>query len=152
MKSNQEEKSDIKIREFRIEDYDTLIKLWKEVDLPYKPKGRDSWKSIVSELKHGNAIFFVAEREGHLIGSIFGTHDGRKGWINRLAVHPDFQKQGIAKMLVEKVEDHLSEMGIKIIAILIEDWNDVSIQAFERMGYIKHPEILYYTKRRNPEV
>ncbi len=152
MESDQEEKSVVRIREFRIEDYDVLIKLWKEAALPFKPKGRDSRDSIVSELKHGNAIFLVAEREGRLIGSIFGTHDGRKGWINRLAVHPDFQKQGIARMLVEKVEDNLSGIGINIIAILIEDWNDVSIQAFERMGYIKHPEIHYYTKRRHPEV
>jgi ribosomal protein S18 acetylase RimI-like enzyme len=152
MISKKSDMPGIKIRKFRIEDYDALIKLWEESELPYRPKGRDSWKSLVSELKHGCAIFLVAESEGRIIGSIFGTHDGRKGWINRLAVHPDFQKKGIGKKLVAEVERRLSKIGINIVAILIEDWNETSGQAFEKMGYIKHPDIHYYTKRRSHEV
>jgi len=75
-------------------------------------------------------------------GSVFGTHDGRKGWINRVAVAPEFQRQNIAKKLIAEVEDRFSELGIDIISCLVEDWNTKSLKVFEKLGYKKHTDIL----------
>ncbi len=152
MKSSHKNSSDIVIREFCIGDYDALIILWNDAQLEYKPKGRDRRDKIESELERGNAIFLVAEINGKLAGSILGTHDGRKGWINRLAVAPEFRKQGIARRLVSEVEDRLSELGIEIMACLIEDWNTKSMQVFEKLGYKKHSDIIYFTKRKHLDV
>jgi len=140
------------IREFNIKDYNALITLWDDVQLPFKPKGRDRRDKIECELKQENAIFLVAEINGKLVGSIFGTHDGRKGWINRLAVAPEFQRQNIAKKLIAEVEYRFSELGIDIIACLIEDWNTKSLQVFEKLGYKKHTDILYFSKRKDSNV
>jgi ribosomal protein S18 acetylase RimI-like enzyme len=139
------------VREFRIEDYEQLIELWQEAHLPYKPKGRDSKEEIERELRGHNAVFLVAEENGRLVGSIFGTHDGRKGWINRVATAPAYQKQGIARTLVREVERRLRNMGIKIIACLIEDWNTGSVAFFEKMGYVRYQHVLYFTKREGPD-
>jgi len=152
MKSSHKNSSDIVIREFCIEDYDALITLWNDAQLEYKPKGRDRRDKIESELERGNAIFLVAEIDGKLAGSILGTHDGRKGWINRLAVAPEFRKQGIARRLVSEVEEMFSELGIEIMACLIEDWNTKSMQVFEKLGYKKHSDIIYFTKRKHLDV
>lgn len=141
----------ITTRKFNIYDYDALIELWKAAQLPYKPNGRDSKQKIESELKKGVAIFLVAEKDKKIIGSIFGTHDGRKGWINRVAVHPQYRQQGIAKMLVSEVEKKLDELGIDIIACLIEDWNDRSMKVFEKLGYLKHNDVIYFSKRKNAD-
>lgn len=140
------------IRKFRIEDYDALIVLWNHAKLRYKPKGRDRRNKIERELKRGTTIFLVAETGSKLVGSILGTHDGRRGWINRLAVDPEFRQQGVARMLVTEVEERLSELGIEIVACLIEGWNLESMQAFERLGYIRHPDVVYFSKRKNPDV
>ena len=148
----RENLSNLVIRKFRIEDYDALIKLWNDAGLSHKPKGRDRRDKIEQELKRGNAIFLVAELDGKLVGSVFGTHDGRKGWINRLAVAPEFQRMGIAKKLIEEAEKRIYKLGIEIIACLIEDWNVKSMKVFEKSGYTKHPNILYLTKRKNPDV
>jgi ribosomal protein S18 acetylase RimI-like enzyme len=139
----------ITTRKFNIDDYDALIELWKEAQLPYKPKGRDSKKKIESELQKEVAIFLVAETDNKIIGSVFGTHDGRKGWINRVAVHPQYRQKGLAKMLVSEVEKKLDELGIDIVACLIEDWNDRSMKVFEKLGYIKHNDVIYFSKRKN---
>ena len=139
------------IREFRIEDYEQVIELWQKAHLPHKPKGRDSKEEIERELRADNAIFLVAEEKGRLIGSIFGTHDGRKGWINRVASAPAYQRQGIARTLVSEAEKRFQKMGIKIIACLIEDWNTESIVFFEKIGYTRHHDILYFTKRESPD-
>jgi len=152
MKIVDDEGTDIRIRTFCIEDYDKLIALWQDAGLPYKPKGRDRRECIERELKTSAAIFLVAEREGELIGSIFGTHDGRKGWINRLAVAPVQRTQGLGARLVREVEERLHDLGIEIIACLIEDWNTVSMKAFQRMGYKRHGDIVYLSKRKNSDV
>lgn len=152
MKSSTDSLSNIVVRELCIADYDKLIAFWNEVKLPYKPKGRDRRENIERELKGESAIFLVAEKDGVLVGSIFGTHDGRKGWINRLAVAPAYRRQGLAAQLVQEIENRLFEMGIGIIACLIEDWNKVSLQVFAKLGYTRHRDIIYFTKRKFPDV
>ena len=140
---------DIVIREFRIEDYENIVALWDSAKLSYRPRGRDSPERIGQELKKGNAIFLVAEVRGRLAGSVLGTHDGRKGWINRLAVCPEFRRQSIARRLVDEVESRLSRLGIEVIACLIEGWNTTSMQVFERLGYERYPGIAYFSKRKS---
>jgi ribosomal protein S18 acetylase RimI-like enzyme len=143
---------DVAIRNFRIEDYPSLIRLWKAAGLPFKPEGRDSRAKIESELKRGIAIFLIAEIDNKIIGSVIGTHDGRKGWINRVAVDPEYREKGLAKMLVAEVEKQLDNLGIDIIACLIEDWNDRSMKVFEKLGYIKHEDVFYFSKRKNKDI
>jgi ribosomal protein S18 acetylase RimI-like enzyme len=140
------------IREFSIKDYDALIILWNDAQLLFKPKGRDKRDKIEYELKQGRNIFLIAEINRKIVGSVFGTHDGRKGWINRLAVDPEFQRQDIAKKLIAEVEDRFSELGIDIIACLVEDWNAKSLQVFEKLGYEKHSDIVYFSKRKDSNV
>jgi ribosomal protein S18 acetylase RimI-like enzyme len=142
----------IVIRNLRSEDYDALIALWNEAQLRHKPRGRDRRDNIERELKQSASIFLVAEKNGKLIGSIFGTHDGRRGWINRLAVLPAFQRQGIAAQLVKEVEVRLDAKGIEIIACLIEDWNTASLEFFEHLGYVRHRDIVYFSRRKHPDV
>jgi GNAT superfamily N-acetyltransferase len=148
---NQGEKilRDLKIRKFKLDDYDSLIQLWQSANLPYKPEGRDRKDRLEVELERGCAIFLVAELEGKIIGSIFGTHDGRKGWINRLAVTPEMQGFGVGKRLLKEVEQRLDELGIDIISCLVEDWNSDSLVFFEKTGYTKHDDIYYFSKRKN---
>jgi ribosomal protein S18 acetylase RimI-like enzyme len=145
---------EIRIREFRIEDYDRVTELWAEGGLPLKPKGRDSRKNIARQIKTPNVLFLVAEEGegGPVIGTVLATHDGRKGWINRLAVDSSLRKRGIGARLVGEAERRLEGMGMEILACLIEDDNAVSMAVFERLGYKKHAEIIYFAKRKYPGV
>jgi len=135
-----------------IQDYTPVIMLWRQGNIPYRPQGRDSRKNIITQLQQPNCYFLVAEVDHTIIGAIIGTHDGRKGWINRLVVAPSYQRKGIARRLVTEVERHFTSLGIDIIACLIEEWNTTSMQVFERLGYTKHQDILYFSKRKNMNV
>lgn len=140
------------IRPFRIDDYDAVVALWKDAGLPFRPRGRDARERIALEIERPNALFLVAESAGRLCGSIFGTHDGRKGWINRLAVSPEERRRGVAARLVAEVERRLEGVGIEISACLIETWNQDSMAVFEQLGFQRHPEIVYFTKRKRDDV
>jgi ribosomal protein S18 acetylase RimI-like enzyme len=144
----------LRIREFRIEDYDRVMELWAEGGLPLKPKGRDSRNNIALQIRMPNVLFLVAEdgEGGPVVGTVLATHDGRKGWINRLAVDVASRKRGIGARLVREAERRLEALGMDILACLIEDDNAVSMSVFEKLGYKKHPEIIYLAKRKYPGV
>ena len=142
----------LKIRKLRSEDYDQLTALWQKCGLPFKPRGRDSREKISKELTMETAIFLAAELDGQLVGSVLGTHDGRKGWINRLAVAPEFQHRGIAQRLLLEAENALYQLGIEIIACLIEDYNHISMAFFQKEGYTRHNDVFYFTRRKHPDV
>ena len=150
MESNQVDPSAILIRGFRIEDYGAVIALWDKAGLTYRPKGRDSREKIDDEIRKDTTIFLIAEINSIPVGSILGTHDGRKGWINRLAVDPELRRYNIARRLVAGVEDRLSQAGIEVTACLIEEGNVESMRFFQRLGYERY-EIAYFSKRRNPD-
>ena len=133
-----------------IDDYDALVRLWQEGGLPYRPEGRDRRERMARELAGSCSLFLAAEEDGRLVGAILGTHDGRKGWINRLVVASSHRRQGVAAALVREVEGRLAELGIEVIACLIENWNHDSIQFFEATGYVYDEEVLYYSKRKDP--
>jgi ribosomal protein S18 acetylase RimI-like enzyme len=144
--------SELSIRDFRMEDYDALISFWDESGLSYRPKGRDSRDDFERQLKLGTTIYLIAEIEGKMVGTLLGTHDGRKGWINRLAVSPGQRHKGIARRLVDELEERFELLGIGIVACMVEDWNEESLEVFDKLGYKRFPGITYFTKRKNEEI
>ena len=140
------------IRPFKFEDYPSVLRVWAQANLPHKPRGRDNPEMIKKELKYGTTLFYVAETNGEIVGTVWGTHDGRKGWINRLAVIPEHRRKGIARALIQTVEDQLEAMEILIIATLIEKDNIHSAQVAESLGFVKMETVQYYSKRKHPDV
>ncbi len=144
----------VRIREFRTGDYDRVMALWAEGGLPLKPQGRDSRENIERQIALPNVRFLVAEagKGGRVVGTVLATHDGRKGWVNRLAVDSGSRRKGIGAALVRAAEGWLESQGMDILACLIEEDNAVSMAVFENLGYRKHPEIIYFAKRKRPGV
>ncbi|MFA5418839.1 MAG: GNAT family N-acetyltransferase [Bacteroidales bacterium] len=142
----------LEIREATIVDYELLIGLRKEAGLPYKPTGRDSRERVAKEMNAGHGVFLIGFIDENAVAAVLVTQDGRKGWINRLAVLPDFQKKGIGKQLVVAGEHWLMEQGIGIFACLIEEYNANSYAVFQKMGYLPFEGIHYLTKRLDPGI
>lgn len=139
------------IRRLATDDYDRVVEIWRRAGLSFRPNGRDDRKHVQLEIERGSAIFLGAEIDDQLVGVVVGTHDGRKGYINRLAVLPEYWKRGIARALTIEVERRLNEAGILIVACLIEGDNQASREFFQSLGYVGHPDIAYYSKRESPD-
>jgi ribosomal protein S18 acetylase RimI-like enzyme len=88
---------------------------------------------------------------GELVGVVLNTHDGRKGWINRLAVVPEFRRQGHATRLVREAERLLREQGMTVIALMIEPGNEASLALFNQLGYVELEGGIHYLTKRDSE-
>jgi len=96
---------------------------------------------------------FLGAFEGRtLVGTVVGSYDGRKGWINRLAVDPDHRWQGIGQLLIARIEKSLKKKGARIISALVKESNLKSISLFEKLGYVTDRGILYLSKRESEDV
>jgi ribosomal protein S18 acetylase RimI-like enzyme len=125
--------------------------LWVAADLPFRPHGRDTYPALEAQWHRNTDGFIGAFDSGALVGSVVATDDGRRGYINRLAVHPAYRRRGLAVRLVEEAERLLKRRGLTVITALIEDSNIASRTFFASQGYQHLPEVLYYAKRESPE-
>ena len=124
-------KNQITVRDFSISEYESLIELYQKAGLPHRPEGRDSRQNIAAELERKDTCILLAECGRIIAGSVVATCDGRKGWINRLAVSPQFRGEGIAGLLVDEAEKRLISLGVKIFSCLILTDNAASMRVFE---------------------
>jgi ribosomal protein S18 acetylase RimI-like enzyme len=140
------------IRSLGFDDYKSIIGLWEQASLSHRPEGRDSPENMRMEFESNPDLILGYFEDDKLVGVIVGSDDGRRGWINRLAVHPDFRGQGVAKDLVENIESALKKRGRRIICTLIDVPNESSFGLFMKMGYVKHHDIVYFSKRESDDV
>ncbi len=135
------------LRRLTIEDHGAVLKLWQRAGLhSIRPEGRDSRSEFAKQLA-GGQIAIGLEEDGQLIGVVIVTNDTRKGWINRLAIDPDYRRKGFGEQLVRAAEEALQGAGLHLIAALIEEGNAASLTLFEKLGYAAHPKIVYVSKR-----
>jgi len=138
------------IRDLTPSDYPSVLAIWKEAGLPYRGEGRDACAAFCREIGETTSLFLGADVDGELVGVVLGTHDGRKGWVNRLAVRPEHRRRGIGRTLVQELERRVEERGIEMVACLIEGENGPSRDFFRSLGFAEQPQITYHAKKRSP--
>ncbi len=137
----------LEIRPITFENYDRIIDIWQKAGLHLRFAGRDSKEDMTRQITLDPELWLGAFADGQLAGLVVGTYDGRKGYINRLAVLPEMQRQGIATALVKELERIFDSRGICVITLLIEDQSAESHEFFRKLGYHCHDDIKYYSKR-----
>jgi len=136
----------LEIRLLELEELPQVRALWALAGLPFHPEGRDTLEALQAEARDGRTFYAGAFEGGRLVGVVLGTDEGRKGWINRLAVLPEVRRHGVAARLVAFCEAEFARRGRGLVCALVEDWNDPSLGLFQREGYALRKDILYLRK------
>jgi len=140
-----------RIRALRISDYEAVIELLAVTKMNPHVRGRESRAAFRRQLAAHRTTYLGAFDGDHLAGCVFGTHDTRKAWINRLAVHPDYRRRGLASRLVRECERRLRRQGMEMFVALVDRKNRASTSLFRSLGY--NVATLHYAwKKRRPGV
>ncbi|HKM78780.1 MAG TPA: GNAT family acetyltransferase [Candidatus Bathyarchaeia archaeon] len=134
----------IQIRKFRLSDYEEVVNLWQKTGLVLRPG--DDLEGIRLKLKRDRDLFLIAEKDHKIVGVVIGAWDGRRGWINHLAVSPNFQRLGVARSLLDEVERRLANKGALKVNAQVYRRNKVSLDFFGALGYEVHADLLMVGK------
>ena len=139
------------IRGARPDDYEPIKAVWAAAGLQARIRGRESREAFLYQLEQFPDLYLVAVDGARIIGMVFGSHDHRKGWINRLAVLPEYRRRGVAAALVRACDEAIRAQGIEIVAALVESHNLESANLLEKLGYRADVPVRYYRKLSHPE-
>jgi ribosomal protein S18 acetylase RimI-like enzyme len=124
----------ITTREMAIEDYDSVIDLWKGM------KGiglseADSRKNIETFLSKNPGMSFVAAENGALVGAVLCGQDGRRGFLYHLAVSPKKRRAGVGAMLVNGCLERLAGLGLRKCHIFVMADNEEGKRFWRKTGW-----------------
>ena len=68
-------------------------------------------------------------------------YDRQRGWINYLAVHPDFQGNVYGQEIMNSVETALQEIGCPKINLQIRTGNDKIACFYQKLGFTNDPVV-----------
>lgn len=125
----------LNIRKFKQSDKDSVISLWKEIFSSEKLHN-DPKLSIEMKIKHSKDLFFIAEENNLVVGTVMVGFDGHRGWIYSLAVKPDFRKKGIGTKLMKEAITQLKSLGCLKVNLQIEEDNSGVVDFYEKIGFL----------------
>lgn len=110
------------IRRYKREDIDEVLRLFyfsvHGIDSEYTDEQKNAWAPPINEMNKeewqktlSEHFSIVAEEDGRIIA--FADLD--EGYIDRLYVHPEYQRLGIARLLVRILENVAYENGERIM-------------------------------------
>ena len=128
------------IRPYQVSDEPMVAALWREV-FSDDPPHHDPVASIHLKIATQPELFFVATRAGEVVGTIMAGFDGHRGWIYRVAVSPQEQRQGIGSALVRRAEAELIARGAPKINLQIRATNCQVMGFYEQLGFVVEERI-----------
>ena len=142
------------IKPVTIDDYDAVFELWNSTAQTRRAMNPvdDSREGIERYLKRNPTTCFAAVSGGWIVGVILAGHDGRRGIIHHLCVHPDHRRKGIAACLVARAEEALQKEGIRKVFGLVFKDNDPANAFWERQGYSLRTNLNYRNKSMSDRI
>jgi predicted N-acetyltransferase YhbS len=118
------------------------------------PEGEKAQRAVVEKIceEHEKTSVWVAEVDGMVTGFIAYTLNSREngqddtGEVELLAVHPEYQNQGIGTALNLFALEKMKESGIKLAVVATggDPGHAPARRAYEKAGYTAFPGVRYY--------
>lgn len=131
----------------KIADYSELFEFWNSIDgLVVHNDFSESDEGFSLFLARNPDLSLVAKYENKIIGAILCSHDGRRGFLNHLAVSINFQGKGIGKELVSRCISALKAQKIHKTMVPILKSNIQAQQFWHKIGFSQEDIIDMHSK------
>ncbi len=122
------------IRPFEITDSDAVEQLWKKV-FPDDPPHNAPRKVIDEKMSVQKELFFVAEDNGSIIGTVMSGYDGHRGWLYSVAVKSECRRKGVGRQLVDHAVTALSSIGCLKVNLQVRSTNAEVVAFYKTLGF-----------------
>jgi ribosomal protein S18 acetylase RimI-like enzyme len=108
---------------------------------------REAWDDAWIDLKRhiGEELAFVPEEDGVLVGFVFATIPRETpdlGHVTDLYVSPEARRRGIARTLIRRIGDALSERGVNHVGLDVRVDNVAARTFYDRLGFVEQERFL----------
>jgi ribosomal protein S18 acetylase RimI-like enzyme len=123
----------LEISGYQEPDQDAVVALWQGCGLgvPWN----DPVKDIRRKLRVQPDMFLVGLLGERLVATVMAGYEGHRGWINYLAVDPDYRRRGLGRRMMEEAEERLRALGSPKINLQVRGANADVIEFYERIGF-----------------
>ena len=132
------------IREMDISDYPQVIELWSETEAMLL-RDADSKENIGKYLERNPNLSFVALDGDNVVGAILVGTDGRRGYVQHLAVNSNCRGQGIGAKLISSAMEALSKVGIAKTHLFVANENINAQSFYEKLGWFSRDEVRMFS-------
>jgi len=131
----------VEIEEMKAGDYDEVLALWQAAEgVGLHPDECDSREGVARYLSRNCGMCFVARDTAELIGAVLCGTDGRRGYLNHLAVAEGYRRRGIGTALVRRCLAALKRMGIPKCNLFVFTANDAAMEFWRKLGWRSYDE------------
>ncbi len=134
----------MRYRGMEITDYERVMALWHETE-GVGLRDSDSVGGISRYLARNPGLSFVAEDDTGIVGTIMAGHDGKRGYIQHLAVAVSRRRQGTGSELLRLCLDALQRQGIQKSHVHVYADNESGRRFWARQDWIHRAELVTYS-------
>ena len=124
----------VEIRAFIAADYDAAIAIWRNAS-GVVLRDIDAREPLLRYLVRNPGLSFVAVEGDVVVGAVLCGTDGRRGYLQHLAVAPSHRRRAVGRRLASACLEALARSGIDKCHIMVLSDNADAVAFWKSIGW-----------------
>ncbi len=136
--------TDWRIRTADEADIPSVLVLWRAAEAI--PSATDTEDALRCLLERDPDSLLLTEVDGKIIGSLVVAWDGWRGSFYRLAVHPDWRREGVATALIHTGEERAARAGAIRLTAIVASEERAAMTLWQAAGYERQVDVSRFVR------
>jgi ribosomal protein S18 acetylase RimI-like enzyme len=140
----------MKPRPVTLSDHPALLSLWQRTP-GIRVRPEDQLQPFSDYLARNPGLSLLVEVEGSPVACLLAGHDGRRGYLQHLAVDAAYRGRGLARLLLDETLASLAKLGIhKSHVFVLRDAPQALAFWQAQQGWQRRDDIEVFSMQGNP--